>query len=276
MNRFAQILIFAAFGILVQSCRHAESENASFVADVANLESKTTSKTPKNSNIERLVAAYPMFLENAEGNFVIWKDGTRMLWDDGRSKTASQREDAPDLEDMFQDQYFVQDTLLFVTDYDPGRVRNEAFFKKMYGENAAKVAQNLETITWLPSLSREKIQVTRINGVDKALAAVSDDLSELGKSYIAYLKPLGGTFNWRKIAGTERLSVHSFGAAIDINVKFSNYWRWSAEFKAGKPLVYHNQIPFAIVEIFQKHGFIWGGKWYHYDTMHFEYRPELL
>jgi hypothetical protein len=28
--------------------------------------------------------------------------------------------------------------------------------------------------------------------------------------------------------------------------------------------------------IFEKHGFIWGGKWYHYDTMHFEYRPELL
>jgi len=21
---------------------------------------------------------------------------------------------------------------------------------------------------------------------------------------------------------------------------------------------------------------VWGGKWYHYDTMHFEYRPEIL
>ena len=31
-----------------------------------------------------------------------------------------------------------------------------------------------------------------------------------------------------------------------------------------------------IVRIFEKHGFIWGGRWYHYDTMHFEYRPELL
>jgi hypothetical protein len=31
-----------------------------------------------------------------------------------------------------------------------------------------------------------------------------------------------------------------------------------------------------IVDVFEKHGFIWGGKWYHYDTMHFEYRPELL
>ena len=28
--------------------------------------------------------------------------------------------------------------------------------------------------------------------------------------------------------------------------------------------------------IFEKHGFIWGGRWYHYDTMHFEYRPEMI
>ena len=39
---------------------------------------------------------------------------------------------------------------------------------------------------------------------------------------------------------------------------------------------YRNKIPMEIVDIFEKHGFIWGGKWYHYDTMHFEYRPELL
>ena len=37
-----------------------------------------------------------------------------------------------------------------------------------------------------------------------------------------------------------------------------------------------NRIPYEIVEIFERHGFIWGGRWYHFDTMHFEYRPELL
>jgi D-alanyl-D-alanine carboxypeptidase len=31
-----------------------------------------------------------------------------------------------------------------------------------------------------------------------------------------------------------------------------------------------------IVRIFEAHGFIRRGKWYHYDTMHFEYRPELI
>ncbi len=27
---------------------------------------------------------------------------------------------------------------------------------------------------------------------------------------------------------------------------------------------------------FERHGFIWGAKWYHFDTMHFEYRPEII
>lgn len=39
---------------------------------------------------------------------------------------------------------------------------------------------------------------------------------------------------------------------------------------------YANRIPRKLVEIFQRHGFIWGGAWYHYDTMHFEFRPEIL
>jgi peptidoglycan LD-endopeptidase CwlK len=45
---------------------------------------------------------------------------------------------------------------------------------------------------------------------------------------------------------------------------------------ASGRLPYKNQIPWDIIHIFESHGFIWGGKWYHYDTMHFEYRPEQL
>lgn len=84
----------------------------------------------------------------------------------------------------------------------------------------------------------------------------------------------GGGFNWRVIAGTTQLSVHSFGAAVDINVDFSNYWRW-ADVNA-KPIPFKNRIPLEVVELFEAQGFIWGGRWYHYDTMHFEYRPELI
>jgi hypothetical protein len=71
--------------------------------------------------------------------------------------------------------------------------------------------------------------------------------------------------------------MHSYGVAIDINLNLSHYWQWDCKCKdENVPLTYKNLISAKVVELFEKHGFIWGGKWYHYDTMHFEYRPELL
>jgi len=64
---------------------------------------------------------------------------------------------------------------------------------------------------------------------------------------------------------------------LDINIKYSDYWQWACKCKNEDAQIdYQNRIPQIIIDIFEKHGFIWGGKWYHYDTMHFEYRPELL
>jgi hypothetical protein len=34
--------------------------------------------------------------------------------------------------------------------------------------------------------------------------------------------------------------------------------------------------PQSVIEAFERHGFVWGGKWSHFDTIHFEYRPEIL
>jgi hypothetical protein len=75
------------------------------------------------------------------------------------------------------------------------------------------------------------------------------------------------------VAGTGQPSPHSFGIAIDLNTAFSEYWYWQ---RHNEPIIYRNRMPEEIVSTFEKHGFIWGGKWYHFDTMHFEYRPELL
>jgi hypothetical protein len=66
--------------------------------------------------------------------------------------------------------------------------------------------------------------------------------------------------------------MHAYGAAIDIATRHADYWRWSR----GETPRWRNRIPLAIVRIFEQHGFAWGGAWYHYDTMHFEYRPEVV
>ena len=224
-----------------------------------------------------LVAAYPhRFKIGDDQNSVVWNDGTRMIYNDGGVRNPAQQFENADLRDMMQIAYprGTDDWLPRSPWFDPGRNRNEAFFKKMYGASARDVSAHLVTVAWSPD-PRVKVPFTSVNGASRQLQAVADELAQLSnqdrtlEKYL--LSPLGGTFNWRVIVGTTKLSVHSFGAAIDINTKYSDYWHNTP----GQP-VYRNKIPLSIVNVFEKHGFIWGGKWAHYDTMHFEYRPELL
>ena len=217
-----------------------------------------------------LLAAYPDHLARFEGNFLIWKDSTRMVWDDGRVKAGEELLDDPDLEDIFAQPY-PRSSVVFQVDYDPGRCRPNAFFMKIYGGSEAEVRARLVPVAWFG----QELQFNREAGAAAALERVANRLAK-SPEVLPYLTPSAGTFNWRVVAGTQRLSNHSFGIAIDLNVSHAHYWRWSKEFKAGKPLVYQNKIPLRIVQAFEAEGFIWGGKWYHYDTMHFEYRPELL
>jgi uncharacterized protein involved in tellurium resistance len=90
---------------------------------------------------------------------------------------------------------------------------------------------------------------------------------------------VGGSFNWRMIAGTERLGAHSFGIAVDFNRALGGYWRGSGavEDNVGDNFGdYANRYPEVLVRQMERFGFIWGGKWHHFDGMRFEYRPELI
>jgi D-alanyl-D-alanine carboxypeptidase len=227
------------------------------------------------SPAERLVRAYPDQLAAMEGNDLVWKDGTRMKVDDGRGpKTFEQWLAEPDLKDMFAIAYPAGElSMPPKPESDPGRARNAAFFTKMYGDcTKGETTKNLVEITWLPKKSGQRLKVSHINGVAEKLTAISKALDELPTDFDVYLKPSEGTYVCRPIAGSSQLSAHGYGIAIDIATKHAHYWRWSK----GGAASYQNKIPPEIVRIFEDNGFIWGGKWWHYDTMHFEYRPELL
>jgi len=220
----------------------------------------------------KLIKAYPDFLERADENTLYWKDGTSMMYDDGREKSHDEKLDNPDLEDMMSQPYTAGadwDSPPGVN-FEPGRIRYEPFFAKMYGKSESGVRKNLTTVTWMPGISGTPLLVNTVNEVDIQLRAVCDDLARLDNEFMKYVKRTAGTFNYRVIAGTGRLSAHGYGIAIDINTDYSDYWQWD------KSMKYKNKIPMEIVRVFENRGFIWGGKWYHYDTMHFEYRPELL
>lgn len=227
--------------------------------------------------LDALLAAYPDKLASYNDNELIWKDGSRTpLVSGSAKKTFAEMLDGADIRDQFAIPYPL--AMPFrepAADEDPGRIRNEAFFLKMYGDcRKGEVTRRLQTVSWLPNHGGGTIRATTINGVAEQLNKVSRDLDTLPAALSQYLVPTSGIYNCRPIAETGRLSMHAFGAAIDINAKFGNYWLWSKRADGG--VNWRNQIPEKIVEIFERHGFIWGGRWYHYDTLHFEYRPELI
>jgi hypothetical protein len=91
------------------------------------------------------------------------------------------------------------------------------------------------------------------------------------------------TWNWRNIANTQSRSYHAYGAAIDLlspsRRGMETYWQWTAEKNSrwwAVPYEKRLHPPDKVIKAFEAYGFIWGGKWRFYDTMHFEYRPEIL
>ncbi|CAA2142168.1 M15 family metallopeptidase [Hyphomicrobium sp. ghe19] len=224
----------------------------------------------------RLRSAYPAFVSGVEGNEVVFKDGSRLPLSDGRDKPFDAWLANPDIRGMFRFMYpRGAPALPPARDFDPGRARNAQFFSKIYGDcRKPEFRSSLTTITWLPSKAAQHIQISRLNGVAEHLSAVSRELDALPAKFDVFLVPAAGGYVCRPIAGTERRSGHGYGIAIDIATRRSHYWRWASGGPGSSR--YRNDIPMEIVDIFEKHGFIWGGRWFHYDTMHFEYRPELL
>lgn len=229
---------------------------------------RTAQSIPSGAKI--LIKVYPDFVKGYQNGYLLLADGSKLQYDDGRQKTFEQKLDDGDPEDMFAFKY---DRRSWTPEYlqDAGRSRCEPLFKKMYGASAAEVRKKLISIPWFG----EKVQFTKVNGAADSLKAVAAEIAK-HPELRSYLKS-SGTFLWRKVRGANRQSAHSYGITIDIGVAKSDYWLWKNPGKSETDrIVYANRFPKELVLIFEKHGFIWGGRWYHYDTMHFEFRPEIL
>ena len=88
-----------------------------------------------------------------------------------------------------------------------------------------------------------------------------------------FVMPISGTYNYRVIQDTGMLSPHSYGIAIDLNRNDADYWKWVPREKGDSRIAIYPKV---IVESFEKYGFVWGGKWSHFDILHFEYKPEII
>jgi len=226
-----------------------------------------------------LATAYPGVMTAIEVDpagraTVVLNDGTRLPYDDGRRKSHEELLDAPDLKDMLAQPYPLGPvTAEPALHFSPGRIRVEPLFLALYGHDRAAVTASCRPV---PFLGQTMAFNTRYGAAD-AFVRVEAQLRPMlaaDRSLARYLLPASGGVVWRVIAGTRRLSVHSFAAAVDVSPKGNPYWR---DFPPGANILPTRQgFPPAVVAAFEAQGFIWGGKWSEFDVMHFEYRPELV
>lgn len=208
------------------------------------------------------------------GAFIPWRAPTAA----GRPDGGDEDDDNPagvDLESIYRVPYVAGPIVPIDTSDagpidDPGRVRVEQLFLGTYGASRTEVFERLAKVRFFGL--RYPFHELAAEPLRRVVARLEPQVQET-PALKPFLTNIGGTFIWRKIARSKNLSTHAFGIAIDLNVDRSHYWRWT---RRGEPLRWQNKIPQAIVDAFEAEGFIWGGRWVHYDTMHFEYRPELL
>jgi hypothetical protein len=115
---------------------------------------------------------------------------------------------------------------------------------------------------------------------ERVLAAAKADPQV--QAWINTISTLEGWY-WRNIADTQTRSFHSYGIAIDIIPRTwggkETYWMWAIQRKPdwwNIPYSDRYHFPAAVIKAFEAYGFAWGGKWTYFDTMHFEYRPEVF
>jgi len=217
--------------------------------------------------VNRFITAYPDITDYGN-NMLFFNDIDSLEYNDYVDKTFQEKVNNPSIKDtLFQGYPAFKEITPPKFNYDPGRFRNDELLKKLYGTNKKEIEQNLVELEWVDGT---KLLFNKRQNASKQLKKVINSLKKLPKKYDKYITDIAGTFSYRYIKDTQRLSAHSYGIAIDINVKQSAYWKWD------KTYSFKNKIPKEIIDIFEKYGFIWGGRWYHYDTMHFEYRPELF
>lgn len=116
----------------------------------------------------------------------------------------------------------------------------------------AWVASHIATAT-VPILGR----VTCNRAIFPQLTAALREIVERGLADKIHPNEYAGCYYPRFIAGSTKLSNHSFGLALDLNVP-------------GNLRGTVGQMDRTVVSIFKKWGFAWGGDWSYTDPMHFE------
>ncbi len=275
MNKYKVYFLAAALIVLGFAAYSVYQENGGAVSAIS--VSYENPDTMAKRDLLALKMAYPEditgFEKDGQTVTLLMKNGAEIVYDDGQPKSFDEKLGSADVQDAMEIPYPLESIdNLMSGDEDPGRVRCYALLKAVYGGSQSEVEAQLTSV----DTGAGSCPFNGSNGAADALAAVFSDVAALMEDdpgLYGFVYPMSGTFNYRVIAGTGQLSPHAFAIAVDLCRDSRDYWQWAGREQGQKRL---NEYPPALVGVFESHGFIWGGKWSHFDFLHFEYRPELI
>jgi len=161
--------------------------------------------------------------------------------------------------------------------------RDPSFFDALWSihDRASADSRQRKTRFLGMKVSVHQSLVNPLRKIEARLQAARERDDSLDR-FLKTLARLEG-YNWRDIAETQSRSNHAYGAALDlIPQRYGNtspYWLWASQEKPGWYRVAwaRRWLPHpTVIQAFEAEGFVWGGKWLMFDTIHFEYRPEIL
>ena len=144
---------------------------------------------------------------------------------------------------------------------------------KLYFSGGIIPTASFKAETYMQSISfrnsKGVMKTVKVNAsVAKDVLTALQEISEAGYE----IKQIGG-YSFRQKVGSNGLSSHSYGLAIDINWDYGNPFIKKGKIQAGTRYLSHElsmtdgSIP---VRIMEAHGWVWGGHWTHSkDYMHF-------
>ncbi|MDR2245124.1 MAG: M15 family metallopeptidase [Treponema sp.] len=256
--------------------------------------------------MKALAAAYPERIGKAEwrdGDWAVPVLGEWFFYAEGRLLPAALK-DAKGTKNIIEE-YDPQPFYNYALDLppwkEPGPEETERFrnFAQRRQENPPKRSQHFYDALWQAHTREEayeRVKTIRfLNRTVLAHYAILEDLALVEarilreaqtdpklREWIRTIETLSG-WNWRSIADTQSRSFHAYGVAIDIlpagRRGLETYWLWTSRNNPqwwAAPYSKRLHPPDSVIKAFEAYGFIWGGKWLFYDTMHFEYRPEIF
>jgi hypothetical protein len=208
--------------------------------------------------------------------------GRAIHFQDGRMLGEDRSGDVEDCDPIFY-RYSLEPLTEPIPASDEMPVYCTDVLESLWGRTEREVRGHGRSVTFLDHrMFVNEIVVGPLASVERALrASAADDDAVAG-----WIAGVDVTYSFisRDIAGSPTRSHHAWGLAVDfVPSSYEGrhvYWRWSRVFDREGwdriPVEERWSPPPAVVEIFERHGFVWGGKWARFDMIHFEYRPEIV